>query len=68
MATLLIMLFVTLAPATVLLVTGTWLVKKRHGDVSFALGFAFIVLGLMLVVILAPLLVFLTPTTVTMEP
>ncbi len=44
MTTLLILLFATLAPASVLLAAGFWIVRKLHGDVSRPLGVAAIVL------------------------
>ena len=55
MATLLILLLVTLAPATVLLVAGFWLVQDRRGNVSYAIGVVAFVLGLMLVILTIPI-------------
>ena len=48
MALLLILLFATLAPASMLVAAGSWMSRKLPGDVSRALGVTATVLGLLL--------------------
>ena len=51
MTTLLTLLVATLVPAAALSGVGTWMVKKEPGDVTRAVGFAFIMGGLLLAMV-----------------
>lgn len=64
MTTPIVLLFATLAPAAVLLVAGFWLVMKRRGGASRALGVAAVVFGLLLVI---PAILFALPVQTSTE-
>ena len=66
MTTLLTLLVATLLPAAVLSGVGTWMVRKEPGDVTRAVGFAFIIGGVLLAMVAGSLPFVVTTSTASM--
>lgn len=66
MTTLLTLLIATLVPAAVLLGAGTWMVRKEPGDVTRAVGFAFIIGGVLLAMVASSLPFLVSTSTASM--